>query len=201
MRATPFLCFTSSYDACYDCRYEVYHWTKETYTKSTLPIGWLWFTVVAVQTYNQSSKLPTQNTPTTLPRFKNVNFRQHYVMQKNSSCIENEQSYICRMLHFNRQNQMLKSPPKTIGYSLWHLLKLSRWTLKNSMRCHKKCFYIILVMAICGMPTPRKRFFPGQCRWTLLPKERHGDSLRGRELNHTIFQLRGGHSTTDLSPT
>jgi len=49
-------------------------------------------------------KVPHANTPTALPRFKNVVFRHHYVMQKNSLCTETEQGYLCRVLHFNRQN-------------------------------------------------------------------------------------------------
>jgi len=47
----------------------------------------------------------------TISRFKNVIFRHHYVIQKNSSCIETEQRYLCRGLHFNRQNWMLINPP------------------------------------------------------------------------------------------
>ena len=56
-------------------------------------------------------KVTHANTPTPLLRFKNVIYRHHYVMQKNSSCIETEQRYLCRVLHFNRQNLMLISPP------------------------------------------------------------------------------------------
>jgi len=32
-------------------------------------------------------------------------------MQKNSRCIETEESCLCRVLYFNRQNLMLVSPP------------------------------------------------------------------------------------------
>jgi len=49
-------------------------------------------------------KVTHANTPTALPRFKNVMFRHHYVIQKNRCCIETEQRYLCRVLHFNRQN-------------------------------------------------------------------------------------------------
>ena len=38
----------------------VHCWTKGSSMKLTLPTGWLWFTLLAVQTYNLSSKLPTQ---------------------------------------------------------------------------------------------------------------------------------------------
>jgi len=32
-------------------------------------------------------------------------------MQKNSICIDTEQRYVCRILHFNRQNLMFTKPP------------------------------------------------------------------------------------------
>jgi len=51
-------------------------------------------------------KVSHANTPTPLPRFNNVIFRHHYVMQKNSSCIVTEERYLCRV-HFNGQNSML----------------------------------------------------------------------------------------------
>ena len=38
----------------------VYLWTKGATTKLALATGWLWFTVLAVQTYKLSSKLATQ---------------------------------------------------------------------------------------------------------------------------------------------
>jgi len=55
-------------------------------------------------------KVTHENTPTILPRFKNAIFRHHYIMQKNSRCIETEQSYLCRVLHFKSQNLMLLNP-------------------------------------------------------------------------------------------
>jgi len=55
---------------------------KGDFTKPTLPIGWLLFTLLAVETYILSSNLPTKMQKTTLPRFKNIIFRHHYVMQK-----------------------------------------------------------------------------------------------------------------------
>jgi len=56
-------------------------------------------------------KVTHENAPTALPSFKNVIFRHHYVMQKNSRCIEAEKSYLCKVLHFNNQNLMLIGPP------------------------------------------------------------------------------------------
>jgi len=63
--------------------------------------------------FNRQSefKVTHANTPTALARFKNVICRHHYAMQKNSSCTETEQRYLCRVLHFNRQNSMLIRPP------------------------------------------------------------------------------------------
>ena len=56
MRATPFVSLLKW--LFYDCKCYVYRWRKETSTKPTLPIGWLWFTLLAVQTYNLNYKLP-----------------------------------------------------------------------------------------------------------------------------------------------
>jgi len=67
---------------------------------------------IAVQTDNLSSKVTHENAPNAPPRFKNVIFRHHYVTQKNSRCIETEQSYLCKVLYFNRQNLMLIRLPK-----------------------------------------------------------------------------------------
>jgi len=73
-----------------------------------------WLVVIhsACSSNRQSEfKVTHTNTPTALPRFKNVISRHHYVMQKNGSCIETEQRYLCRVLHFNRQNSMWIRPP------------------------------------------------------------------------------------------
>ena len=67
-------------------------------------------------------RVTRENTPTELPRFKNVIFRHHHVMQKNSSCIETEKSYRCKVFHFNNQNVMLIGPPNdwaTTDGSYW----------------------------------------------------------------------------------
>jgi len=123
-------------------------------------------------------KVTHENTPTALPRFKNVIFRHHYVMQISSSCIETEQSYLCRVLHFNHQNLMLISLPNDQATgSLWHLLKISHRTLNNSVRCAKKRFCMILATAIIGMSTPEICFLRGQLMRTILPNKRYSDSL------------------------
>jgi len=55
-------------------------------------------------------------------------------------------------------------------------------------------------MPISGRPKPEILFLPGAVRWTPMPKERYGDSLSGRGSNeYPVFELRGGHFTTELS--
>ena len=71
--------------------------------------------------------------------------------------------------------------------------------IKNSMRCAKKCSFIILATAISGMPTPEICFFPGQFRLTILPQEHHGESLRVCELNTQPSNWEAD-TTTGLSP-
>jgi len=44
-------------------------------------------------------------------------------------------------------------------------------------------FFTILMTAIGGRPKPEFCFLLGQLRWTLLPKERCGNSLSGRGSN------------------
>jgi len=61
---------------------------------------------------DQQSELKAthENAPTALSRFKNGIFWHHYVMQKNSSYIETEKSYLCKVLHPNRQNLLIGPP-------------------------------------------------------------------------------------------
>ena len=87
----------------------------------------------------------------------------------------------------------------TIGYSLWKLLKIPHWTSKNSMRCAKKYFFIILVKAISGMLTPEICFLLGQLRLTIFPKEHHGESLSVCELDTKPYNWEED-TTTGLSP-
>jgi len=67
--------------------------------------------VVVFNLRHSELKLTHANIQTALPHFKNVIFRHHYVMQKNSRYIETEQRYFCRVFHFNYQNLMLIRPP------------------------------------------------------------------------------------------
>ena len=61
-------------------------------------------------------------------------------------------------------------------------------------------FGFILATAIGARPKPEICFLPRRLKWTLLSKERYGDSLSFTWIEHPTFQLRGGHSTTGLSP-
>jgi len=58
MRATPLTSFSCWNVFFYGCK--CYRWTKGTSVKLTLPTGWLWFTLLALQTCNLCSKLTTQ---------------------------------------------------------------------------------------------------------------------------------------------
>jgi len=66
--------------------------------------------------------------------------------------------------------QMLIGPPNDWATAYDSYWKLRHWTSKNSMRCAKKCFFIILAKVISGMPTSEICFLPGQFRLTILPK-------------------------------
>ena len=68
---------------------------------------------------------------------------------------------------------------------LMALVKNISLNIKNSMRCAKNCFYDF-GESNWGRPTPEICFFTWQLRWTILPKERYGDSLSvGRWVNRT----------------
>jgi len=81
--------------------FKVYRWTKATSRKHVV---YLLDLIHSTYSWNLQSELKVthENTPTALSRFKNVIFRHHYVTQKNSSCVGNEKSYLCKVLHFNR---------------------------------------------------------------------------------------------------
>ena len=90
--------------------FKVHRWTKATSRKPRcLSVGSYSF---YLQLYNLQSELKVthENVPTALPHFKNVIFRHYYIMQKNSSYIETEISYLCKVLHFNRQNLLIGTP-------------------------------------------------------------------------------------------
>jgi len=82
---------------------------KGDFTKTTLPIGWLLFVLLAVETYNLSSKLPRKCINSTTP-LQERHFPAPLRHAQNSSCIETEKSYLCKVLHFNRQNLLIGPP-------------------------------------------------------------------------------------------
>jgi len=89
------------------------------------------------------------------------------------------------------------TPSSWLGYSWWHLLKISHWTTKNSIRCIQKCFFI-LATAISGMPMPeiapyRDSWGERSCQGALRR------FTQRRWIGHISFQLWGGHSITKLS--
>jgi len=83
---------------------------KGDFTKTTLSIVWLLFTLPAVETYNLSSELPMKIYQLHYPASRTSFSGTITSLQKNSSCIGTEKSYLCKVLHFNRQNVMLIAP-------------------------------------------------------------------------------------------
>ena len=103
-RATPFLNFSCWNNFCYDC--QCLKCTVEQRRLHENHVAYRLALIHSTCSWNLQFELKVthENTP-------NVIFRHHYVMQKNSSCIETEKSYLCQVLHFNRQNLMLIGPP------------------------------------------------------------------------------------------
>ena len=142
---------------------------KGDFYETRLPTGWLWFILLAFQTYNLRSKLATQT------------HQLHYPLQERHfpTPLRHAEK---QQLHWNwtmlpLQSSSLQSPKFNVdnptylpGYSLWHFLEISRWTLKNSIRCAKKGLFLILMTASSGKPTPGLCFLPGRLRWTLFLK-------------------------------
>jgi len=74
-------------------------------------------------------------------------------MQKHSSYIETEQCYLFRVLHFNRQNLMLITPPydqATAYGTCWKYLAEYEKIVSDV----SKNVFLILVTASSGKPTP-----------------------------------------------
>jgi len=74
---------------------------------------------------------------TLLSHFRNVIFRHHYVIQKNSSSIETEKLTFPGS-SFQPPKFNIDKPTQLPGYSLWHSSKISHRTLKQSMTHAKK---------------------------------------------------------------
>jgi len=132
-------------------------------------------------------------------RFKNVIFRHHYVMQKNSNCIETEKCYLCKALHFNRQNLMLIGPPNDWATAYGSYWKYPTEQENIAWDVPSNVFLIMLATAISGIPTPEICFLPGRFRRTILPKEHHGESLSVCDMD-TQPSSWEADPTTGLSP-
>jgi len=87
---------------------------KGDFTKTTLLIGWLLFTLLAVETYNLNSKLPTKIHQLHYPASR-TSFSAPLRHAENSSCIETEKNYLCKVLDFNHQTLMLIGPPNDLA--------------------------------------------------------------------------------------
>jgi len=141
MRATPFASFSSWNDFSMTANIKCIVEQKSRAFTKPLPIDCHWFTILlkfkpTISALNYSSKHIVTNC---IISIKNVIFRHHYII-KNISSTETEQRYPCRLLHFNRQNLMSISPPNDYAAACdTCLLKISYWTLKNSIRRAKKC--------------------------------------------------------------
>ena len=97
-------------------------------------------------------------------------------MRKNSSCIETDQCYLCRILHFNRQNLVLTTQnlmltthtyQATAYGTYWKYLAEHQ---KIAWDGPRNVFCLILETASSGNPTPELCFLSGRLRWTLFPK-------------------------------
>jgi len=68
---------------------------KGDFTKTTLPIGWLLFPLLAVETYNRISKLDTKMHQLHYP-LQERHFPAQLRHAEISSCIETEKSYLSK---------------------------------------------------------------------------------------------------------
>jgi len=121
-------------------------------------------------------------------RFKNVIFRHHYGTRKNSSCIETEQCYLCRVLHFNRQNLMLITSPnyQATAYDTYWKYLTEHWKILWDV---PTIFFSVTPSS--GKPTPELCFLPEVLRWIFFPNSAAAIHPR---IEHPTFQLRGGLS-------
>jgi len=83
---------------------------KGDFTETTLPIVWLLFTLLAVETYNLSSKFPTKIHQLRYPASR-TSFSGAIASCRNTAVVLKLRSYLCKVLHVNGQNLMLIDPP------------------------------------------------------------------------------------------
>ena len=138
-------------------------------TKPALPIGWLWSILFASKTDNLSSKLPTQT------------HQLHYPASRTSfpdtitSC--RKTAVVLKLSNATSAEFFTSTAKIQCGYAhlmtelqLMALIENIPLNVKNRRRCVKNCsFFVILAMAISGMPTPEICYSPGQLKRTIFP--------------------------------
>ena len=90
--------------------FKEYRWTKATSRKPRCLSAGSSSLYLQLKPTIRAQRYPRKHIRCTT-RFKNIIFRHHYVMQKNTNCFETDKSHLCKALHFNRQNLMLLGPP------------------------------------------------------------------------------------------
>ena len=131
MRATPFSSFSCWNNFFYDC--QCLKCTDEQRRLHENHVAYRLALIHSTCNWNLQSELNVthENTPTALPRFNNVIFLHHNVMQKNSGCIETEKSYLCKVLHFNSQNLTLIGPPNDYRLQLMEVTENTPLNIKK----------------------------------------------------------------------
>jgi len=127
MRATPFLSFFVEITFSVTANVSI-PLNKGDFYGTGLTTGWLWFTLLAVQTYNLSSKLATQT------------HQLHHPLQ--------ERHFPTPLLHAEKQQLRwncatlpLQDSFTSTAKIIWYMLEISRWTLKKIWDVPRKVFF------------------------------------------------------------
>ena len=175
MRATPFLSFSCWNE--YDCKCSIlYRWTKETFMNSHCLSAGSDSLYLQLKPTSWAQSYPRKHTNFSTS-FKNIIFRYHHVMQKNSSYAETEQRSICRVLHFNRQNLMFISPLNRLP-----LLALIENIPQNIKKWHYMC-HCHFGDGNYGQTNAGNMLLTEAVKVNAPAQERHGNSLSIRGLN------------------
>jgi len=151
-------------------------------TKTTLPIVWFLFTLLAVKTYNLSSKLPMKMDQLHNPASR-TSFSGTITSCRKTAAVLKLRTVIFAKFFISTAKASCWQARLMTGLQHGSYWKYHTEQYKNSMRCAKNFKKIILTTAISGMPTFEICFLPGQFRRTILPKEHHGKSLSVCELD------------------
>ena len=181
MRETPFRNFSCWNHFFYDCQCLKCTVEQRRIHENHVAYRWLLFTLLAVETYNLSSKLPTKT------------HQLHYPASRTSfsgiitSCRKTAVVLKLRKVIFAK---FFTSTAKCwqahliTGLQLMAVIENIPVNIKkqNEM-CQEMFFFIVLATAISGMPTLQICFLPGKFRLTILTREHHGESLSVCELD------------------